>query len=361
MAETTGGPSAPAPPAPEESPSEASEGGDVTAAEAAARAGERKLTLRELLEAGCHFGHQTRRWDPRMKPYIFGERNGIHIMNLDITLENLREALDFLRETVAGGGSVLFVGTKRQAQASVQLEAQRAGQFYVNNRWLGGMLTNFRTVKKSIERFNGQLELVADEEKVGELSKKDLARLNRGITKYRKALDGMRAMTRLPEALFVVDVNKERIAVSEAQRLGIPIAAVVDSNCNPYGIDYVIPGNDDAIRAIQLYCSFVADACREGAELFNERIQSEVTEAEAAPEAAEAVPATGRVVVEIKQPPRRGRGGGRGGAAHRGGRAEAEEAKPEPPAVEPSAKKPAEKAEKPAEKAEPAEPEQTKP
>jgi small subunit ribosomal protein S2 len=269
-----------------------------------------ELNVRELIEAGVHFGHQTRRWDPRMKPYLFGERNGVHILDLDQTLPRFRAALDFVRETAARGGRVLFVGTKRQAQAPVQLEASRAGQFYANNRWLGGMLTNFKTVKKSIERFKELLETTADETKTKEISKKDLAAMHRAIEKYRKSLDGIREMTRLPDAIFVIDVNREEIAISEAQRLGIPIVAVVDSNCNPFDIDYVIPGNDDSIRAIQLYCSRVADACIEGAAIHNDRLQSEAAEAERArpAKAAAAVPSTGRVVVEITHPPRRGRG-----------------------------------------------------
>jgi small subunit ribosomal protein S2 len=193
------------------------------------------------------------------------------------------------------------------------LEAERSDQYYVNNRWLGGMLTNFKTVKKSIDRFKSLLELVADEEKVAELSKKELARVGRSIEKYRKSMEGMKEMTRLPDAIFVIDVNREAIAVSEGQRLGIPIMAVVDSNCNPDDIDFVIPGNDDSIRAIQLYCSRMANACLEGAAIYNERVQAEVAEEEKArPAAAEARPAaspgTGRVVVEIKHPPRRGRG-----------------------------------------------------
>jgi len=272
------------------------------------------LGVRELLEAGVHFGHQTRRWNPRMKRFLFGERNGVHIIDLDQTLPRLRAALDFARETVASGGKVLFVGTKRQAAAPVQLEASRAGQFYVNNRWLGGMLTNFKTVKKSIERFKEMLAIVADEEKTAELTKKELAKVNRQIDKYRKSLDGIREMERLPEAVFVIDVNREAIAVSEAQRLGIPLVAVVDSNCDPLGIDYVVPGNDDSIRAIQLYCSRMADACLEGAALFEERIQAQTAAREKEAEKAAAGPATGRVVVDIKHPPRRR------GAASFGGR-----------------------------------------
>jgi small subunit ribosomal protein S2 len=274
-------------------------------------AGDTQITMRELMEAGVHFGHQTHRWNPRMKRFLFGERNGVHIIDLDQTLPRFRDSLDFIREIVAGGGKVLFVGTKRQTQAPVKFEAERANQYFVNNRWLGGMLTNFKTVKKSIERFNDMLEMIGDEEKSAELSKKDLARTNRQVEKYRKSLDGIRGMTRLPQALFIIDVNCESIAVKEARRLSIPIIAVVDSNCDPLDIDHVIPGNDDSIRAINLYCSKMANACLEGDAIHNDRIQSEEAErakAKGAGKAGEKGGARpGRVVVEIKQPPRRGR------------------------------------------------------
>jgi small subunit ribosomal protein S2 len=292
--------------------------------ETAAAIQQSQLSVRELLEAGVHFGHQTRRWNPRMKPFLFGERNGVHIVDLDQTLPRFQDALEFVREVAASGGKILFVGTKRQAQAPMKLEAERAGQFYVNNRWLGGMLTNFKTVKKSIERFKELLEITADEEKVAEYSKKELARLNRHVEKYRKSLDGIREMTKLPDAVFVVDVNREAIAVSEAQRLGIPLVAVVDSNCSPSGIDYVIPGNDDSIRAIQLYCSRIADACVEGDAIHQERVKEEVAEAEKARAQAAEKPATptGRVVVEISQP------AGRARTSFGGRRHEKEEAEP---------------------------------
>ena len=297
MAESTSGPAA------------AAATGAASGTDAALQSQE--LTLRALLESGAHFGHQTRRWDPRMKPFIFGERNGIHILDLDQTLAMFQEALEFVRDTVAGGGKILFVGTKRQAQAPIQLEAERAGQFYVNNRWLGGMLTNFRTVKKSVERFKEQRGILENEEKAAELSKRDRSHMAREVEKYRRSLEGIQNLGRLPEALFVIDVGAEHIAIAEAQRLGIPIVAVVDTNCNPDGIDFVIPGNDDAIRAIQLYCARMADACIEGAQLHNERLQSQAPEGDAGrgPERESSVPTTGRVVVEIKHPPRRGRGG----------------------------------------------------
>jgi small subunit ribosomal protein S2 len=276
----------------------------------------RELGVRGLLEVGAHFGHQTRRWDPRMRPYIFGERNGIHILNLDATAARMREALEFLRETVAAGGKVLFVGTKRQAAAAVASEAQRTGQYYVNNRWLGGMLTNFRTVKRSIEDFKEQLEILGDEEKVAQISKKERARMSRSVDKYKKSLDGIREMSRLPDALFVIDVGAEHIALTEARRLGIPVVAIVDSNCNPEGIDFVVPGNDDAIRAIHYYCRLVGDACAEGATIHNERLQDQGGDERGRGDTF--VSAGGRRVVEIKQPPRRGRGqGGPGG--HGGG------------------------------------------
>lgn len=276
------------------------------------------LTVRSLLEAGAHFGHQTHRWSPRMKPFIFGERNGVHILDLDQTLTRFREALDFVRETAAEGGKVLFVGTKRQAAPAIEGEAGRSGQLWVNNRWLGGTLTNFRTVRKSLDRFKELLEILGSEEKSAELSKKELSQISREADRHRKGLDGLREMSRLPAAMFVIDVNREHIAVSEAQRLGIPILTVVDSNCSPDGIDFVIPANDDATRAIHLYCSHVADACLEGAQLHEERVRSEASLDSGARRGAEgAGHGTGRVVVEIKQPPRRGRGAGRG--APRGG------------------------------------------
>jgi small subunit ribosomal protein S2 len=269
-----------------------------------------EVSIRSLMEAGVHFGHQTRRWNPRMKPYLFGERNGVHIVNLDMTLPRFRNGIDFLRDTVAGGGKVLFVATKRQAQGPVRLEAERSNQYFVNNRWLGGMLTNFKTVKKSIDRYKDLIETLGDAEKSAEFSKKDLAKMNRQHEKYEKSLVGIQKMTRLPQALFIIDVNAEAIAVQEARRLSIPIVGVVDSNCDPSGIDFVIPGNDDSIRAIQLYCSSVANACLEGETIYNDRIQSEKAAASEAKAEKTEKPGgrTGRVVVEIKHPPRRGRG-----------------------------------------------------
>jgi small subunit ribosomal protein S2 len=268
-----------------------------------------EVTIRDLMEAGVHFGHQTRRWNPSMKPYLFGDRNGVHIINLDITLPRFRKGLDFVRDVVAAGGKVLFVSTKRQAREPIKLHAERSNQYFVNSRWLGGMLTNFKTVKKSIDRYKSMLEVLGDEEKSAELSKKELARVNRQVDKYQKSLDGIRGMNRLPQALFIIDVSSESIAVSEASRLAIPIVAVVDSNCNPKDIDIMVPGNDDSIRAIELYCSRVANACLEGEAIYNDRMQANVAETEKSPAKTEKARArTGRVVVEIKHPPRRGRG-----------------------------------------------------
>jgi len=289
----------------ESTPDAAASGGAATDAATGPQPNE-PLTVRALLEAGAHFGHQTGRWNPSMKPFIFGDRNGVHILDLDQTLERFEIALDYLRDVTANGGKVLFVGTKRQAQASIELEAQRSGQFYVNRRWLGGMLTNFRTVKKSIDRYKQMLELVGDEEKAAERSKRELSRINRQVEKYRKSLDGIKEMTKLPDAMFVVDVNREHIAVSEARRLGIPVIAVVDTNCNPNGVDLVIPGNDDAIRAILLYCMRVADACAEGNALHQERILADDSARPKQAAQPQPGPASGRKVVEITQQPRRG-------------------------------------------------------
>ncbi len=301
---------------------------------------EQELTIRSLLEAGVHFGHQPGRWNPLMRSYIFGERNGTHIIDLDQTLPLMKEALDFLRETTAAGGKVLFVGTKRQAQAAMMVEARRAGQHYVNNRWLGGMLTNWKTVKKSIDRYNTYLEILDSEEKRAELSKKELASITRQVEKYAKSLEGIRSMERLPDAIFVIDVGKESIAVQEATRLHIPIVGVVDTNCSPRHIDHVIPGNDDAIRAIDLYCTAVANACREGYEQHQAELVAQRSKSPA-PERAEAGPSTGRRVVEIKQQPRRGRGAsgaaGGGKSYSAGGKGEAAEEKPAAAAATPAA------------------------
>ncbi len=228
------------------------------------------INMKELLEAGVHFGHQTKRWNPKMKPYIFGAREGIYIVDLQQTVDLFRKACQFITQTVANGGRVLFVGTKKQAQESISEAAERAGMFYVNNRWLGGMLTNYRTIKRSIDRFK-QLETMRDDGTFAKLSKKEASSLTRDIAKFQRSLGGIKGMDRLPDVLFLIDVKKEHIAVKEASRLGIPTVAVVDTNCDPDDITYVIPGNDDALRAIKLFCEKMADAVIEGGALFEER------------------------------------------------------------------------------------------
>jgi small subunit ribosomal protein S2 len=219
--------------------------------------------MKELLEAGVHFGHQTRRWNPKMKPYIFGSRNGIYIIDLQRTSRKLREALAFVSDLAARGGSVLFVGTKRQAQESVVEESKRSSMHYIDQRWLGGTLTNFTTIRRSINRLRELEEMAADED-AAKRTKKELARLEKERGRLEKSLAGIKNMDRLPQALFVVDPHKERIAVAEANKLEIPVIAIVDTNCDPDPIDYPIPGNDDAIRAIKLFTSRFADAIIEG-------------------------------------------------------------------------------------------------
>ena len=221
------------------------------------------ITMKQLLEAGVHFGHQTKRWNPKMKPYIFGARNGIYIIDLQKTVTLARNAFRFVSDAVARGGSVLFVGTKKQAQDAIREEAQRAGMFFVTNRWLGGTLTNFKTVKQGIERLK-TIEKMSQDGTYERLPKKEIASLEREREKLEKNLGGVKELTRLPAALFIIDTKKEHIAVHEANRLGIPVVAVVDTNCDPEGIDYVIPGNDDAIRSIRLFTGKVAEACIEG-------------------------------------------------------------------------------------------------
>ena len=222
------------------------------------------VSLRDLLEAGVHFGHQTRLWNPKMKPYIYGEKNGVHIIDLQKTARSLVEATRFVQGVAARGGSVLFVGTKRASQEIVSEEAGRAGMYYVNNRWLGGTLTNFQTVKKSIEHFVG-LEKARDDGRFDLLTKKEARDLHRRIGKMERSLGGIKAMKGLPDLMFVIDPKREHIAVREGQKLGIPIVALCDTNCDPKGIDYVIPGNDDAMKSIRLFTAAIADACIEGA------------------------------------------------------------------------------------------------
>jgi small subunit ribosomal protein S2 len=219
-------------------------------------------TMKELLEAGVHFGHQTRRWNPKMKKYIFIERNGIHILDLQRTMQCLHNARNAVIQAVSGGGTVLFVGTKKQAKEIIVEEVQRSGQFFITERWLGGMLTNFKTIKSSIVRLK-DLDRMTEDGTMASLSKKEAARLERERQKLEKVFSGIKEMDRLPALVFVVDTNKERIAVAEANRLVIPIVGIVDTNCDPTLIDYPIPGNDDALRAIKLITRIVADAILE--------------------------------------------------------------------------------------------------
>jgi len=222
-----------------------------------------KITMRQMLEAGVHFGHQTRFWHPRMAPYIFGERNKIHIINLERTLPLYEDACNFLGGLAAKGGRILFVGTKRAARDAIREEAERARMPYVNHRWLGGMLTNFRTVKRSIKRFK-ELEAQSQDGTFEKLGKREVLRLRREMDKLQRAFGGIKDMESLPDALFVIDVGHEKIAVQEAKKLGIPVVAVVDTNCSPVEVDYAIPGNDDAFRAIRVYLQGIADAIIEG-------------------------------------------------------------------------------------------------
>ena len=229
--------------------------------------------MKELIDAGLHFGHETRRWNPKMKPYLYTQSNGIHIIDLRQTVGLLDQALAFVRTAVAGGGKILFIGTKKQARESIARHAESVGMPYVNFRWLGGMLTNFQTIRQRIS-YMKELE---SEENSGEMQsrpKKERLRLRRDLQKLRRSLGGVRDLGELPSGVFVIDVNAEETAVREATRLGIPIVALVDSNCNPEPITYVIPGNDDAIRAAELICSLVSEACREGAEMARKKKKS---------------------------------------------------------------------------------------
>ena len=237
------------------------------------------VTMKQLLEAGVHFGHQTRRWNPKMKPYIFGARNGIYIIDLQKTVRLFKRAYQFVQDTASSGAGILFVGTKKQAQDAVQEEAARCGQYYVNQRWLGGMLTNFSTIKQSIERLNN-LGAILERPEETNFTKKEIVNITRQYEKLYKNLAGIRDMKRLPGLLFVVDPKKENIAVKEAKKLGIPIVAIVDSNCDPDEIDYVIPGNDDAIRAIRLFAAKIADACEEGRSVYEASLKEDVGSAE---------------------------------------------------------------------------------
>lgn len=230
-----------------------------------------EITIKQLLEAGVHFGHQTSRWNPKMKPYIFGARNGIHIIDLQQTVGMLRDACGFIRDLVADGGQILFVGTKKQAQEVVREAAERCEMFYVHNRWLGGMLTNFQTIRKSIDRLKRVEEMLETAAIADALTKKELLGISRERDKLMNVLGGIKTMRKLPDAVFVVDTKKEEIAVLEANKLGLPVVAAIDSNCDPDLITHKIPGNDDAIRAIRLFVDAIADASIEGRALYQEQ------------------------------------------------------------------------------------------
>ena len=238
------------------------------------------ISMKQLLEAGVHFGHQTRRWNPKMAEYIYTERNGIYIINLQKTVKKIEEAYSFIREVAENGQDVLFVGTKKQAQDSIKEEAERVGMYYVNARWLGGMMTNFKTIKQRIERLN-QLRKMQEDGTFDLLPKKEVSKLLLEIEKLDKYLGGIKDMKKLPGALFVVDPRKEKIAVAEAKKLGIPVVAIVDTNCDPDEVDYVIPGNDDAIRAVKLISSTIANAIIEGRQGEQMEVEAEETSEDA--------------------------------------------------------------------------------
>ena len=283
----------------------------MTEAQTSDYASDLPLSLRSLIDAGVHFGHQTRRWNPKMRPFIFGARNGIHIIDLDQTALLFKRAYDFLVEAVGRGGHVLFVGTKRQAVDTVREEATRCGQFFVAGRWLGGTLTNFRTVKGAIDRLR-ELDRMFEDGSAGNLLKKEQIKLLREQTRLEKFIGGIKMMNALPSAVFIIDPHHEHIAVSEAQKLGIPIVAITDTNCDPDVINYVVPGNDDAIRSIKLFAGKIADACVEGQQRRREYQQgSGNRNAQAAVEGG----AGGgpKVEVEFQRARRGGPGGGRGG------------------------------------------------
>lgn len=233
-----------------------------------------QITMRELLEAGVHFGHQTRRWNPKMKPYVFGARNGIYIIDLQKTVEQTRNACEFAARVTSEGKKVLFVGTKKQAKDVVEEEAKRSGMYFVTNRWLGGMLTNYQTVKASIDRLK-KIEAQKASEDWKDISKKEQSRLERELEKLKKSLGGIEEMKKLPGAVFIIDTEKEHIAIKEAKKLGIPTIAVVDTNCDPSNITHVIPGNDDAIRSVRLFARLIADSCLEGIKTFQEKLRAQ--------------------------------------------------------------------------------------
>ncbi len=251
--------------------------------------------MKELLEAGVHFGHETKRWDPKMKPYIFGARNGIYIIDLQKTVQLFKEAYQFVRDMAARGEYLLFVGTKKQAQETIHEQATRCNMFFVNHRWLGGMLTNFQTIKRSIDRLN-KLEAMKNEEIYNLLPKKEAMELEKERSRLEKFLGGIKNMDRLPGAIFVVDPKKEKIALREARKIGIPSIGIVDTNCDPEEVDYVIPGNDDAIRAIGLFSTKIADAVIEGRQLYEKQLQ--VEEAREEKESVEQGKPAGEIQVE---------------------------------------------------------------
>jgi len=232
------------------------------------------INMKELLEAGVHFGHQTRRWNPKMKPYIFGARNGIHIIDLQKTVRLFKIAYEFIVRTVSEGYPVLFVGTKKQGHDSIVEESERCGMFFIVNRWLGGTLTNFQTIKKSIKRLK-DIERMKEDESINRYTKKEILKMEKELFKLERNLGGIKNMDELPGAIFVVDPRREKIAVKEGRKLGIPVIAIADSNCDPDEIDFILPGNDDAIRAIRLFCAKIADACIEGHNLAEERLRAE--------------------------------------------------------------------------------------
>jgi small subunit ribosomal protein S2 len=242
------------------------------------------LTMKQLLEAGVHFGHQTKRWNPKMKPYIFGARNGIYIIDLQQTVKMFKGAYDLVRDKISHGGTVLFVGTKRQAQNSIAEEATRCEMPYVNQRWIGGLLTNFATIRKSLKRFNELCEM-RNKGDYATVTKKEALMLERERLRYEKSMGGIRNIDGLPSAIFVIDSKKESIAIKEARKLGIPVVAIVDTNCDPDEVDHVIPGNDDAIRAIKLFSSAIATACVEGRAVYQEGLQAASDKKEAPEEA----------------------------------------------------------------------------
>jgi len=252
-----------------------------------------EISMKQLLEAGVHFGHQTSRWNPKMKPYIFGARNGIYIIDLQKTVNLLQQACSFIRDLAASGRSLIMVGTKKQAQDAIREEAERCGMFYVNNRWLGGTLTNFQTIKQSIERLKKLEETLDDPVMAQALTKREMLEVSRERKRLLDSLGGIKNMRRLPDAVFVIDTIKEDIAVREANKLGIPVVAVVDTNCDPDLVHYRIPGNDDAIRAIRLFCAAMADAVLEGKSLHEEKMKAEGTEPEESEQSSVAEQAEG--------------------------------------------------------------------